>query len=72
MGCEGVNSITKKLSSESTFERNTEFMKKFVYTHIIPSHIIVTDAWWAYDCLDTDNNYIYSVHNHGHGDFGYG
>lgn len=44
MGCEGVNSITKKLSSESTFERNTEFMKKFVYTHIIPSHIIVTDA----------------------------
>ena len=22
--------------------------------------------------LDTDNNYIHSVHSHGHGDFGYG
>ena len=26
----------------------------------------------AYNWLDADNNYIHSVHKHGHGDFGYG
>ena len=47
-------------------------MKKFVYAHIKPGNIIVTDSWGAYIWLDTDNNYIHSVHNHNHGDFGYG
>jgi len=67
-----VNTNKKQLRLEIIFERNIEFMKKFVYAHIMPGNIIVTDAKVAYNSLYTENNYIHSVHSHGHGDFGYG
>ena len=44
-----VNINTKKLRLEISFERNIEFMKKFIYAHIMPGNIIITDAWGAYN-----------------------
>ena len=34
---------------------------------------MVSDAWSCYHWIDAHNSgYRYSVHNHSHGDFGYG
>lgn len=67
-----INTISKKIRLEIAFVRNTELMKNFIYNYIKPGNCIVSDQWGAYDWIDADNNYLHSVHNHGHGDFGTG
>ena len=47
--------------------------EKIIRTHVKRGNIIVSDAWAAYSWLDDANSgYIHHVHNHGHGDFGFG
>ena len=39
-------------------------MKKFIYNHINPSNIIITDVWTSYHFLDDDNSpYIHEVYS---------
>ena len=64
-----INSSSKKLRLEITYERNTDTLKKFIYTHIKHGNTIVTDIWTGYNWLGNDINYNHSTHCHGHGNF---
>jgi len=66
-----INTSTKKLYMEVSFEKIGEIMKKFLYTHIQTGNCIVSDDWPGDRWLNTDPNYRLSAHKHDHGDFGY-
>lgn len=68
-----INTHNKKFRLEITKIRNNEILAKFVYIHVKPKNIIVSDGWWGYTFLNNNNRgYDHHVHNHGHGDFGTG
>ena len=65
-----INTHTKKLRLELSFERDTSTMKKIIKNLVQTGNIIVTDGWSAYLWLDLPfSGYIHSKHNHGAGDF---
>ena len=67
-----INTSSKKLRLEITFDRDKETLKRFINTHIKYGNRIVHDMWAGYNWLANDINYTNSPHSHGHGDFGYG
>ena len=53
--------------------RDEDTIKNFVQDYIENGNTIITDAWRSYNFLDNaDSEIQHFVHNHGHGDFGYG
>ena len=67
-----INTYSKKLRLELLFIRDSNTLKKFIYTHIKPRNCIVSDLWDGYMWLGTDGIYHHSVRKFGHSDFGYG
>ena len=67
-----TNTSSKILRLEVTFQRDSETLKKLIYTHIKYGNIIVTYIWAGYNWLQNDINYIHSTLSHDHGNFGYG
>lgn len=64
-----INNATKKFRLEFSKIRNEEILKKFIWLHIKPGNIIVSDGWSDYNFLSrNDSQYTHSIHNHGHGD----
>ena len=54
-------------------EQNAINLKKFTLNHIEPGTSITHDGWSWYSFLnDDDSVWDHEIHNHGHGDFGYG
>lgn len=68
-----IQTSTKKICFEVTFERDAEKWKNIIAKHVVPGNCIVTDAWTGYRWIDiNDLCYVHAVHNHGHGNFGHG
>ena len=64
---------TCKIRIDVINERNALNLKKFTVNHIEAGTTITHDGWPGYSFLnDDDSVWEHEVHNHGHGDFGYG
>ena len=46
-----INTSSKKLLLEFSFNRNTHISKKIIYKHLHKGNIIVSDAWSGYNWI---------------------
>ena len=46
-----INTSSKKLLLEFSFNRNTDISKKIIYKHVHKGNIIVSDVWSGYNWI---------------------
>ena len=68
-----INNKTRQIRLEIVENRNSNTIKNIIINYIPKGNIIITDGAFCYQWLnDPSNDYVHSVHSHGHGDFCYG
>ena len=68
-----IDTVNKEVRLVLRATRDEDTIKKFVQDYIANGNTIITYAWRSYNFLDNaDSEIQHLVHNHGHGDFGYG
>ena len=67
-----INNPTKEIRLSIAKGRRSETIKKIITENIPKGNIIIIDSALYYSWLNQPfSDYVHSVHNHGHGDFGF-
>lgn len=59
-----ISDITGGFRLEATYLRDSEHLKKFVFSYINKGNIIITDGWSGYNFMHQNLDYEHIIHNH--------